>query len=82
MKTFAPVSTTVAVHAHQMDEGKSRMDSIEGRLHEVDDALADLLACVNNVKVKMEGMSVRLGLIGGVGAIVGGALAAAAAAAL
>ena len=77
MKTFAPVSTTVAVHTHQMDEGRARMDSIEGRLHELDASLGDLLTCVNQIKVKMEGMSARLALIGGIGAIIGGALATA-----
>lgn len=75
---FAPTAAQVGLHEYQLHESEKRMDSLEEGLRvtrkEARDAASDLLACVNDVKLKVEGMSVRLTLIVGLGSLAGGGL--------
>ena len=75
IRTFAPVATTVAIQSHQIDEGDRRMSSLEAGLKDAQRAADDLLECLNAVKLRVEGMSVRLALIVGLGGIFAGAAA-------
>lgn len=67
VEVFAPIATTVAVQGHQLDEHQRRISAAE-------QAGEELLACVNSVKLKLEGIQVRLGLLVGGAALLGGAL--------
>lgn len=72
MKIFAPLATQVAIHEHQLDEGNRRMRDLEDGLKGAHEAVDSLVTCVNEVKVKVEGMSVRLSLIVALGSLLGG----------
>jgi len=75
---FAPSATQLGLHEYQLHENGKRMDDLETGLRatrkEARDAAADLLSLVNDMKVKLEGMSVRLALIVGVGSVLGGGI--------
>lgn len=71
---FAPTAAQVGLHEYQLHEGEKRMDTLEQGLGDAHKAAGDLLACINDVKVKVEGMSVRLTLIVGLGSLLGGGL--------
>lgn len=76
IRVFAPTAGEVGLHAHQIDEHEKRMDDFEEGLRvtrkEARDSAAELLVCINDVKLKVEGMSVRLALIVGLGSLLGG----------
>lgn len=78
IKIFAPTAGDVGLHGHQIDEHEKRMDELEAGLRatnkEARESSVELLAIVNDVKLKVEGMSVRLALIVGFGSLLGGGL--------
>lgn len=74
IETLAPLVTQVAVHEHQLDEGSTRMRALETGLQEAKHGLDELLACINAVKVEIKGITVRLGFIVGIAALVGGGI--------
>lgn len=81
IRVFAPVATQVAIHEHQIDEAAEERRSLRAEFvvdrEATKTAMAELLNCVNNIKVKVEGMQVKLAFIVGIGAMLGGAAASA-----
>lgn len=77
IRTFAPTAAAVSLHEYQLDEGRERMKTLEDGLGEVQIAVADLLKCINAVKIDLKGMSVRLSLITGIAGLVAGTVASA-----
>jgi hypothetical protein len=78
VEALAPLATMVAVHTHQLDEGSERMRSLEEGLANAHKAAADLLACINNVMLKVEGIQTKLAVVVGLGSLVGGGIVTAA----
>jgi hypothetical protein len=78
IEIFAPTASIVATHTYQIDEEQKRQDALEKDLRDVRrearQSAAELLSCINDVKLKVEGMSVRLTLIVGLGSLLGGGL--------